>query len=334
MREKYRIAIDAMGGDKAPSTPIEGALRAARETGAEIILVGDPISLGDALQEQDTDGISIHVQAADGVILEGEHPALGLRKKPNSSIAVCAGLVAKSEADAMISVGSTGATMAAAVLNWGLFPGLERPTLGGPFIGLAPNTTIIDLGANVDSKPSQLLSFASLGSSFSRFYHGIRSPRVGLLSVGAEEGKGNRLVQDAFSLMKNSNLRFVGNIEGHEIFEDKADVVVCDGFVGNVLLKYTEGLARTAASYLARKMGNDSEAVQQIRGLASAAEQGGGPLFGVNGVAIAGHGSSSLEGIAGAVKLAINALQRDFVAVMRHDLAQTLAETGPEETSE
>ena len=134
--------------------------------------------------------------------------------------------------------------------------------------------------------------------------------------------------------MKNSNLRFVGNIEGHEIFEDKADVVVCDGFVGNVLLKYTEGLARTAASYLASKMGNDSEAVQQIRGLASAAEQGGGPLFGVNGVAIAGHGSSSPEGIAGAVKLAISALQRDFVAVMRHDLAQTLAETGPEETSE
>ena len=250
---KYTIALDAMGGDLAPAVPVEAAVIAAREYDAAIALVGDEAAVTAELAKHDAGGLPVQVVPSEGVVSEDEAPARALLSKPRASIAVAVGMVKAGQSHAAISMGSTGGTMAAAVLALGMFPGLERPTLGGPFIGLAPETTIIDLGANVDCKPAQMLSFGALGASFERIYHGKESPRVGLLSVGSEDGKGNKQVQEAFPLFRASGLNFVGNVEGHEIFADKADVLVCDGFVGNVLLKYTEGLAAAAGRYLASR---------------------------------------------------------------------------------
>ncbi len=314
-----------MGGDHAPAVPVEGAVIAARELGIEVALVGDEAAVEAELAKHDAGSLPIRVVASEDVVVEGEHPALSLRSKPRSSIAVTLGLLKVGHAQAGVSMGSTGATMAASVLALGMFPGLERPTLGGPFIGLAPKTTIIDLGANVDCKPSQLLSFGALGASFERVHHGIDDPRVGLLSVGSEDGKGNRQAQEAFPLFQASGLNFIGNVEGHEIFTGKADVVVCDGFVGNVLLKYTEGLAAAAGRHLASTLRPDNPAVQAIAGLAEAAEGSGGPLFGVNGVVIAGHGRSSARSIARSIGLARRLLETGLVETMRDDLARVLA---------
>lgn len=328
----YTIAVDAMGGDDAPATPVAGAVLAAREGNVRVLLVGDPEAVRRELAAGDAEGLAIEVVGSDGVVGESEHPALALRRNPNVSIAVAVGLLKAGKADAVVSMGSTGATMAASVLALGLFPGLERPTLGGPFIALAPNTAIIDLGANVDCRPSQLLSFAAMGATLMRAYRGIKNPRVALLSVGSEEGKGNKQVQETYGLLKASGLNFIGNVEGHEIFEDKANVVVCDGFVGNVLLKFTEGLASAAAAHLAGELGTGSTAVAQIKGIADQALQGGGPLLGVNGIAIAGHGRTSAAGIAAGIGLARKTLEWDLVRVMRDDLAAALAraEAAPE----
>ena len=330
---KYTIALDAMGGDLAPAVPVEAAVIAAREYDAAVALVGDEAAVSAELAKRDASGLPVQVVPSEGAVSEEEAPARALLRNPRASIAVAVGMVKGGQAHAAVSMGSTGGTMAAAVLALGMFPGLERPTLGGPFIGLAPETTIIDLGANVDCKPAQMLSFGALGASFERIYHGKASPRVGLLSVGSEDGKGNKQVQEAFPLFRASGLNFVGNVEGHEIFAGKADVLVCDGFVGNVLLKYTEGLAAAAGHYLASRLGPDSPAVQAIAGLASAAEGGGGPLFGVNGVVIAGHGRSSAESIARSVGLACFALDRNLIETMRDDLAQALvrAEVGSDQ---
>ena len=331
-RAPYTIAVDAMGGDDAPATPVAGAVLAAREGNVRVLLVGDPEAVRRELAAGDAEGLAIEVVGSDGVVGEGEHPALALRRNPKVSIAVAVGLLKAGKADAVVSMGSTGATMAASVLALGLFPGLERPTLGGPFIALAPNTAIIDLGANVDCRPSQLVGFAAMGATLMRAYRGIENPRVALLSVGSEDGKGNRQVQETHKLLEASGLNFVGNVEGHEIFEDKADVVVCDGFVGNVLLKFTEGLAVAAASHLAEMLGADSPAVAQIKGIADQALQGGGPLLGVNGIAIAGHGRTNAAGIAAGIALARKTLEWDLVRIMRDDLAAALAraEAAPE----
>lgn len=328
MADTYTIAVDAMGGDGSPEARVAGAVIAARGGGVKVTLVGDEATVRGELAKLGTDGLPINVVGSEGAIVEGEHPARAMLSKPRSSISVTIGLVKGGHAHAAISVGSTGATMAASVLALGMFPSLDRPTLGGPFIGLAPKTIIIDLGANVDCKPGQLVSFGALGGSFARFYLDVENPRIGLLSVGSEEGKGNKQVQEAFALFQQSGLNFTGNVEGHELFMDKADVIVCDGFVGNVLLKFTEGLAYAAAAYLGNELGSDSPAVAQIRGLTDAAEQGGGPLFGVNGVVIAGHGRSTAEGIAASIGLARRCLEKDLVGSMRRDLASVLERTG------
>jgi glycerol-3-phosphate acyltransferase PlsX len=328
MSDTPTIAIDAMGGDYGPSETVPAAVLAARESGVTVLLVGDEAQVGEALAKEDGSGLPIKIIPSEGVIVEGEHPVGALRSKPKASILISVGLVKQGIADAFVSMGSTGASMAASVLALGKFPGLDRPTLGGPFLALAPNTTFIDLGANVDCKPEQLLNFGALGASFQRTYMGFENPRVALLSVGTEEGKGNKQTQDAYPLFKASGLNFVGNVEGHDLFHDAADVVVCDGFVGNILLKFTEGLAESAARYLAKSLGADSPAVQQISALAEAAEHGGGPLFGINGIAIVGHGRTRAKGIAASVALAKHCIERNLVDHMREDLAAVQQQAG------
>ena len=318
------IALDAMGGDTAPGVQVLGGVLAARD-GLRVLLIGDETPVRAELAKHDTAGLAINVVPSDGVVPEGENPVRALRANPRASIAVAVGLVKAGAANGAVSMGSTGAAMAASVLALGLMEGLDRPALGGPFIALAPRTSIIDLGSQIDCRPSQLLSFAALGVAFARSYQRIESPRVGLLSVGSEEGKGNRLIQEAYPLLKASVPNFVGNVEGHEVFMDKVDVLVCDGFVGNVLLKYTEGLAQAAGRYLGEALGAGSPAIHAIRDLAGAAEHAGGPLFGVNGVVVIGHGRSGAEHIANAIKRAADVYAHGVIDAMRDELASVLA---------
>ena len=320
--DTYTIAVDAMGGDDSPAQPVRGAVLAARRHGYRLLVVGATDNVRAELERLDTRGLNVEVVGAEGVVAEGESPLRALQAKPRASVAVAADLVRSGQAQAMVSMGSTGATMAAAVLALGTFPGLDRPALGGPFIALAPRTTIMDLGAQIDCRPSQLLSFGALGSTFARLFLHISAPRVALLSVGSEESKGNRQVQDAFPLFRTSGLNFIGNIEGHDLFLDRADVVVCDGFVGNILLKFTEGLAAAAARLLGSALGDHAPTASQLQGLAASAEAAGGPLFGVNGTVVIGHGRSSADGVAGAIHRAAEVVRSGLVQAMREDLAQ------------
>ncbi len=326
-RNPYSIALDTMGGDFGPLNAVPGGVLAAREHGVRVLLVGDPDTLAEELTKVDTTGLSVEVVASEGVIEEGESTLRALQAKPKASVAVAAGLVKSGQADAMVSMGSTGAAMAASVLALGMFPGLDRPALGGPFIALAPKTTIMDLGAQVDCRPAQLLSFGALGTTFSRVFLQMPKPRVALLSVGAEKGKGNRQVQEAYALFEDSGLNFIGNIEGQDIFSQKAEVVVCDGFVGNILLKFTEGLAHAAAQFLGQALGEEAQPVRQLQELASSAESAGGPLFGVNGVVLIGHGRSGVEAFAKSIGRAKQVLDLEMVEAMRQDLAAVMQTT-------
>ena len=229
-------------------------------------------------------------------------------------------------------MGSTGAAMAAGALILGTMGGLERPCIGGPFLGLAPKTVLVDMGSNVDCRAPLLLGFAAMGCAFSRTLLDIENPRVGLLSVGSEEAKGNRQVHDAYQMFKESNLNFVGNVEGMDFFTDKADVIVCDGFVGNILLKYTEGLGAATAGYLrtalAGKVPSDAleSLVSQVWEVSNLGKKMGGPLFGVNGTIVVGHGASEAEGVAGAIDTARRCVEMKLVESFREELSALRSE--------
>ena len=323
-----RVAIDAMGGDFAPVETVKGALQALRSVNAELFLVGDPGLVQEELSKYNTAGLPVTVIPSEGKILDDEHPLQALRQKPRSSVMVATQLVKQGQADVMVSMGSTGASMACAVLSLGLMEGLERPCLGGPFLGLAPNTVLVDIGSNLDCRPSLLLSFAVLGAAFAHTYMGIENPRIGLLSVGAESAKGNRQVQESYQLFQDSHLNFIGNVEGMDFFTDKADVIICDGFVGNILVKFTEGMGGALADFVRERLTGavDSSVVE---GLADDLWEttnrprtvGGGPLFGVNAPVILGHGSCRANGVEGAVRTAVRYVNVGLLEIMRNELA-------------
>ena len=330
-----RIAVDAMGGDFAPKEVVQGAIEAASSKDVQVILVGDPKAVQFELSKHNVSGLPIAVIPSEGVIMEGEPPAQALRQKPKASILVCHGLVKMGHADAVVTMGSTGAAMAASVITFGTMEGIERPALGGPILGLAPKAVLIDLGTNVDCKPAQLLSFGIIGSVFARLILSVENPRVALLSVGAEEGKGNRQVKDTTLIFKHSGLNFIGNVEGHDIPLQKADVVVCDGFVGNVLMKYTEGVGEAFAAYVKQKVAgklSDAEANklhQQIFDLTNLVENvGGGPLFGVKGVSVVGHGRSKAGAIQRAIKTAKLAVEINFIQAQEAELKKAMSKLG------
>ena len=323
-----RVAIDAMGGDFAPQELVKGAVQAIDSLNAELILVGDPGPVQDELSKYDIAGKPISVFPSDGKIGDDEHPIQALRTKPKASVVVATQLVKQGQADVIVSMGSTGGAMASSVLALGLMEGLERPCLGGPFLGLAPNTVLVDIGSNLDCRPGLLLSFAALGAAFASTYMGIENPRVGLLSVGSEAAKGNRQVQESYQLFQDSHLNFVGNVEGMDFFTDKADVIICDGFVGNILLKFTEGLGGALADYLKKNLSQvmPEESVKKIASdLWETTNRprtvGGGPLFGVNGAVILGHGSCRADGVAGAIGTAVRYVNVGLVDIMRNELA-------------
>jgi glycerol-3-phosphate acyltransferase PlsX len=324
-KRPVRVALDAMGGDYAPEEAVKGAVMVVQTGEVEVLLVGDPPAVERALQHQPSRPPFLHVVPSEGVITEGESPVQGLRQKPRASVAVAAGLVKEGKADAFVTMGSTGAALAAATLALGTLEGIDRPALGGPILGVAPRTVVIDLGSNVDCRPELLVSFAALGVAFARTFLGVPQPRVALLSVGAEEGKGNRQVKEVFPLFQRSGLPFIGNIEGHDLPSGKAEVVVCDGFVGNVLMKFAEGLGMALAEHL-RSQGSGPEAqgmAERIYSLTNVVEQvGGGPLFGVNGVVIVGHGRARAPAIANAVQTARRAVEVALVPSLREELAR------------
>ena len=322
-RSRYRIAVDAMGGDYAPEEIVLGAVEAAARGDVEVLLVGDTEALK-ALVPSPAPA-TLHLVPSQGVITEGEHPLEAFRQKPRASIAVAAGLVKEAKAHAFVSMGSTGAAMAAGVVALGTLEGIDRPALGGPFLGLAPRTTLLDLGTSVDNRPSQLLNYGVLGSVFAKVFLGIDNPSVALLSVGAEEGKGNRQVREAYQLFRESGLNFAGNVEGVDIPLGKVDVVVCDGFVGNILMKFAEGLGMAMVEYIKARASRGAEKITadllgELANLTNYVEHmGGGPLLGLNGVAIVGHGRSKAPSVTAAIGMACTALERGLVELMSQE---------------
>ena len=327
------IAVDAMGGDYAPREIVEGAVAAATASAIDIKLIGEREQVEAELRRLGRDGgsarggPSIEVVPSHGKVAEDEHPVQAIRHRPEASVAVGTRLVKRGEADALVSMGSTGASMASAALILGTLEGLERPCIGGPFLGLAPKTVVVDMGSNVDCRPHLLLGFAAMGCVFAHKFLGVERPRVGLLSTGAESSKGNRQVLEGYQLFKQSSLNFIGNVEGMDFFTGKADVIVCDGFIGNILMKYTEGLGASMAAYL-RTVLEGKLPPEEVEPLASKVWEVnnlpklmGGPLFGVNGVVVVGHGASRAEGVAGAIDTARKCVEFGLVEGMRAELA-------------
>ena len=323
-----RVAVDAMGGDYAPQETVKGAIEALRTNNIQLVLVGDQGPVEAELAKYDTAGLPVAVVPAVGKIGDDEHPVRALGHNPQASIVVATTLLKSGKADVLVSMGSTGASMASAAMILGLMEGLERPCIGGPFLGLAPRTVLVDAGSNIDCRPSLLLSFAALGAVFAHKFLGIENPKVGLLSVGTEEAKGNRQVQESYHLFKESHLNFVGNVEGMDFFADRADVIVCDGFVGNILMKFTEGLGSALVSYLRKDLPSlmTPEQVDQLTGdlwrITNLPRTMGGPLFGVNGAVVLGHGSARADGVAGAIGTAVQYIQLGLVDSMREELSE------------
>ncbi|HUP44368.1 MAG TPA: phosphate acyltransferase PlsX [Thermoanaerobaculia bacterium] len=313
-----RIALDAMGGDHAPDEILKGALLAVDEYPVEILLVGKEEIIRERLQAL-APGALGRFQIVDArEVVEMEDNALApLRKKRNSSIRVCANLIAEKRADSMVSAGHTGAAMTSAYKVLGTIEGVDRPALAAILPNAREHTVLLDVGANVDSKPGHLREFAVMGHFYAQMLFGMSAPRVGLLSIGEEEGKGNELTRGTFRVMKETGVNFIGNVEGRDVFNGNADVVVCDGFIGNVVLKASESLAEFVSRTLrtevtrtpARKIGALllKRAFEDLKKRMDYSEYGGAPLLGVNGGCIVCHGRSNPNAIKNAIRVA-----RDF----------------------
>ncbi len=316
------VALDAMGGDHGPKVTVPAALDAVASGEVAVALVGDTESVAGVLAEYDAaDHPLVQVVPSEGVVEETDNPALVFRSKPRASIFVCSGLVKMGKAQGFVSMGSTGASIAAATVTYGTMDGISRGCLGGPIIGYAPNTVIIDLGANIDIRPQQLAGFGTLGSVMARIVYGQENPRLALLNVGSEETKGNELVKGTAELLRDSKLNFVGMIEPYDLPLGKAEVVICDGFVGNIVLKLTEGLGEMIADHVREKSGDDGLAVEIKSMTNQLATYGGGPLLGVNGIAVVGHGAAEASGVATAIRTAKHVFDNDLVGAQQKELA-------------
>ncbi len=323
-----KIAVDAMGGDFAPAEIIKGAVLGAREHKVGIILVGPQERIHAELIKYDTSGLDVEIEHTDEFLVEGEHPAYAMRKKRNASIMVATRLVKEGRASAVIGVGPTGGVFAAALQVLGTLEGLNRPVIGGQFLGFAPQTIMIDMGGNVDSRPDQLLDFGIIGVVYARQWMNIPDPSIALVSNGKEEGKGNEIVRAAFDLFKKSGLNFVGYLEGNDIAHGKANVVICDGFVGNVVAKFCEGLGEVTSEWLEKTLKgkvSDYEIGRIILALRTATipadALGGGPLWGLNGVVCKAHGRSKAPEVAKTIGTAKRAVEIDLVGTFITELA-------------
>lgn len=309
------IAVDAMGGDAAPRVEVEGAIQAAREFGVRVALVGRDYAIREELQRQGGNGLPIDVVHASEVIDMHDSAGKALRNKRDSSIRVAARLVRDGHAQGVISAGNTGAVMATTKIVMGVLPGVYRPALAQVFPTLERTWAIlVDVGANVDCTPEMLAQFAIMGSVYSKVVCHNKNPRVGILSIGEEEHKGNELTREATPLLKQLPIDFIGNVEGRDLYTGRADVIVCDGFTGNVALKVSEGLVSAVGSMLKesleaslnRKIGYllAKDAFAEFKKRVDYSEYGGAPLLGIKGVSIICHGSSNANAIKNAIRVA------------------------------
>ena len=325
-----RIAVDGMGGDRAPGVVVDGAVQAARMLDAEVILVGPEDRLSKELSRYRPIPSNLKLHHAPEVIGMGESPAISVRKKRNSSICEMVELARAGKANAVISAGNTGAVMVAASLGLGLLEGVERPGIAILIPSLKGPTLVIDVGANLDSKPEHLLQYGLMGSVFMKHVVGRENPSVGLLNVGEEESKGTEFLQETFKRLEESSLHFIGNVEGRDIYTGRCDVIVCDGLVGNVALKVSEGMAFALRQLLVQELKRTvlnmfgalllRPAFNRLRRQMDYSEYGGAPLLGVNGACLIGHGSSSAKAIRNAIRAAAT-----FVT---HEVNQHIVEAG------
>ena len=309
-----KIAIDVMGGDTAPASEVAGAVAAARQWGCEAILVGDTERIQRELDKHQTEGLSLEIHHASEVVGMHDSASDAVRKKKDSSIRVAFDLVKQGNAAAVVSTGNSGATMAAGMAVLRRVKGIDRPAIGTLVPTLEGQTMVLDMGANVECKPINLLQFAFMGSIYVEQVLGKFRPRVGLLSNGEEEKKGNELTREAHRLLKETDLNYVGYVEGGDVYNGSVDVVVCDGFVGNVLLKVSEGLAVAIGTMLKREIESrfmaklgyllSRSAFQAFKKKINPAEYGGAPLLGIAGTGIICHGSSDPVAISIAIRQA------------------------------
>lgn len=316
-----RIALDAMGGDFAPGPNIEGAIAALKEfEDLELVLVGDLPTLEPLVAEAGAAGNRLSLHASDGVVGMDEKPTDALRKKPNCSIAVCWQLMAAKSVDAVVSAGHTGAVVAAGLRTRLFLKGVKRPGIAVPMPTLKGKTVLMDVGANPAARPEHLLQYGVMGSIYAREILGINSPSVGLMNIGSEDGKGNDLVRETQNLFDRCTFqdRYVGNVEGRDLYHGSADVVICEGFVGNVLLKAAEGMAdmllRTIShevfSLLQTEKALAEQAFRNLDKRYQYHESGGAPLLGIDGVCIICHGSSNSRSIFNALRVAMTLQNR------------------------
>lgn len=322
-----RIALDALGGDFGARPNVIGALKAAKQLDAHIILVGDEVVLRRELAEQgysDKLPNQISIVHAPDVIDMGADPAREVRAKKTASIVVCASLVRKGEADAFVSAGHSGAAMVASLFGMGRMKGVSRPAIATPMPTYTGVSLLLDGGANADCKPIHLLQFAVMGSAYMQKVFDIESPKVGILSIGEEETKGNHLVKHTVPHMRSIGVNFAGTIEGRDVNTGDVDVVVCDGFVGNIVLKLAEGLAKTMLNMIKREVKKrplailgallSKPAFKAVKDHTNPDSYGGAPLVGVNGVALIAHGKSNEVAIFNALKNAKKLVEKNFIA--------------------
>lgn len=309
-----KIAVDGMGSDKAPSVEVEGVIDAVSELGCEVILVGDEAVLKKELAKHKAHSKNIILRHAPEVVGMSEPATTPIRKKPQSSISICVELVKSGVADAMVSAGNTGAVVCAAAYNLGLLAGVERPGIAIIFPTLKGPGMIIDAGANIDPKPTHLLQYGLMADAYSKRILGKPNPAIGLLNIGEEETKGTDFVKETHKLLTESRLNFIGNIEGRDIFTGECDVIICDGFLGNVVLKVAESVAFTIVEFLKRELKKSiltklsvlvaKSAFREFKKKIDYAEHGGAPLLGVNGTVIIAHGSSNKKALKNAIRVA------------------------------
>jgi glycerol-3-phosphate acyltransferase PlsX len=334
-----RIVVDAMGSDNFPAPDVEGAVQAAREYGLEIILVGDEAIIKPMLDKQNTDGLKISVVNAPEMLTmedKGEKLVLKARSKDaKNSMAVGIDLVKNGQADAFVTAGNTGAGMVTALFRLGRIRGVDRPALAPIFPTATGTCVVLDIGANPDCKPENLLQFGILGSIYAEKVRGVKNPKVGLISNGEEEGKGNELVKGATPLLKAAKLNYFGNIEGKELIGGKVDVAVTDGFTGNVMLKSSEAVAKLITDRIREIIKNGSIATKiggllvkpalgAIKKLLDPSEQGAAPLLGINGLVFIGHGRSDAFAIKNAVRVAKQAVDVKVLDAMKSAIEESL----------
>jgi glycerol-3-phosphate acyltransferase PlsX len=328
------IAVDAMGGDNAPRPEVAGSVLAARELGVRVLLVGQPSVIRPELARHAAPNLPIEIIPASEVISMNDHPAQAFRRKKDSSVHVAARLVREAKADGMVSAGNTGAVMTVARFLLGTLESVDRVALAAPFPNAKGSVSVLlDVGANVDSKAEHLEQFAVMGEIYYRVTFGHKRPRVGLLSVGEEEIKGNELTRQVYARLKNSHVQFVGNVEGGDLFSGAVEVIVCDGFVGNIALKICEGLAVQIFNVLRKSL--KSSLMSQVGALLSQGafkglkktidytEYGGAPLLGVRGICVIGHGRSNANAVKNAVRVAAGLARARINEKIEQELSAT-----------